>query len=546
MNESNEKQEPKQRYRQLYVRLPIFIGVSFTLGILLGATMFGSNSGMKEIFLNYNKYREVLTHIDQKYVDTVNIDELVDFSISKMLEKLDPHTTYIPTEEVSLANTHLEGNYEGIGIEFNIYKDTIYVVAPIPNGPSETAGLRAGDKIISINDEDVATIKIDNAGVFKRLRGEKGSKVQLGIVRQHSNEVLTYTVTRDEIPSISVYSYMLNEKTGFIKITRFARNTYEEFIVALKDMKQRGAKQLMIDLRDNPGGYMDDAVKIADELIAGDAMIVYTDGKGNLFDSEERADKRGLFEKGPIVVLINEGSASASEILSGALQDNDRALIVGRRSYGKGLVQMPIQRSDGSELMLTISRYYTPSGRSIQKGYKSNEDYATDLLKRFEHGEMFHADSIQFNDSLAYKTEKGRTVYGGGGIMPDYFVPLDTNANTTYANKLHEKNIPREFAIDYYNTHKKSLDAMELSEFISTFKVDEAMIAQIIQLGEANDIAYDKEAFKRSEQMLKGHVKAYMAKTIWGNEGFYKIWYQDDKVYRQASRMFEEAEQLLK
>ncbi|NJK83798.1 MAG: peptidase S41, partial [Saprospiraceae bacterium] len=292
---------------------------------------------------------------------------------------------------------------------------------------------------------------------------------RLGIIRRGQAAAIYFTVTRGKIPSLSVYHYMIDKRRGFIKITRFARNTYEEFRIALEDLRRQGMQELLIDLRDNPGGYMDAAVEIADELIADKALIVYTKGKKKRFEGEQFAKRSGLFEKGALVVLINEGSASASEILAGALQDNDRALIVGRRSFGKGLVQMPINLSDGSELRLTISRYYTPSGRSIQKDYKNGKAYEKDLTERFQHGEFFTADSIKLDESLRYKTKKGRNVYGGGGIMPDYFVPLDTTENSAYLNALYEQNIPREWAAAYVNRERVRLKTMTLEGFKKNF-----------------------------------------------------------------------------
>ena len=537
--EYEEREKSASQDSKLLVRLPIFLALALAVGVALGATMFGNMGNLKGVLLNYQKYREVLQQIEENYVDTVNVEELVDFSIEKMLEKLDPHTSFIPKRDVVMANAQLEGDFEGIGVEFNLVKDTIYIVAPIPEGPSESVGIRAGDRIVSIDGENVAGVKIDNAGVFKRLRGKKNSEVRLGIIRRGQAEPLSFTVTRGKIPSVSVYHYMIDKRKGFIKVTRFARNTYEEFRIALEDLRRQGMQELLLDLRDNPGGYMDAAVEMADELIAAKTLIVYTKGKGKKFDGEQFAKRSGLFEKGALVVLINEGSASASEILAGALQDNDRALIVGRRSFGKGLVQMPLNLSDGSELRLTISRYYTPSGRSIQKDYKNGKEYNQDLTERFQHGEFFSADSIKLNPSLQYKTKKGRIVYGGGGIMPDYFIPLDTTKSSAYLNALYEQNIPREWAAAYVHKHQAKLKAMSLEAFKKDFTFDAPLWQQLEQTALQAGIVLKPQA--RERPLIEIQLKALIAKSIWSNEGFYSVWYEQDELYREGIKRFAEA-----
>lgn len=523
-----------------YIRLPLLLALAVSAGILIGANMFGGSANLQIITKGYTKFRDILTHIDESYVDSVDTEELIDFSIEKMLEKLDPHTVYIPAKEVEAANMQLEGDFDGIGIEFNIFKDTIYVVAPISGGPSEALGLQSGDKIIKVNDEIVSgpKVKPDNNKVFGLLRGKRGSKVKISIKRKNVKDLIDYNISRDKIPSYSVdASYMIDEKTGFIKVTRFGAGTYSEFKEALQKLKAKGAKQLMIDLRDNPGGYMDRAVNMVDELVAGTPKIVYTDGKGTRYDSEARAHINGIFEKGAVIVLINEGSASASEIVAGALQDNDRALIVGRRSFGKGLVQMPIDLADGSELRLTISRYYTPSGRSIQKPFT---DYEKDLTKRYEHGEFFHEDSIKFDKKLQYKTSKGRIVYGGGGIMPDYFVALDST-RLDYLNDLYKENIVREFTLNYYNDNRKSLDAMKYQDFKKNFVVTDQMLQVVVEMSKKANIKYDEKLYQASLKSLKLHLKALIARSVWKAEGFYDIMSEEDEIYQKAIKLFDKA-----
>lgn len=525
------------------IKLPVFLSLTLVCGIFIGAVFF-DNSSNKEISVGYKKFANVLNYIEKDYVDTVNIEELVDFSINKMLEKLDPHTVYIPKSDIEIAHSQLEGDFEGIGIEFNIIKDTIVVVAPISGGPSEKAGLLAGDKIVRVNDSIIAGNNISNADVFSLLRGKKGSEVKLGIKRGKETDLLDFSVIRDKIPTYSVdISYMVNDETGYIKVSRFSATTYQEFKQALEKLKQEGLNSLILDLRDNPGGYMDKATKMADEFISGNKLIVYTDGKDNKYDQRVYASRKGLFEEGALIVLINEGSASASEIVSGALQDNDRALIIGRRSFGKGLVQMPITLKDNSELRLTISRYYTPSGRCIQKPYDAEhlDDYGSDLLKRYKHGEFFHVDSIKLNDSVKYKTIKGRTVYGGGGIMPDIFVPRDTSALTNYLVEIFNRNIIREYTLNYYAENKDQLETYDLKKYQKSFDVTDKMLSEVVKMATNSGLKYRESEFRKSKEYLKQNIKAYIARSIWGNDGFYPIINSADEVFNQAMKHIEEA-----
>ncbi|KAA9340272.1 S41 family peptidase [Adhaeribacter soli] len=540
--------EPIQNSK-FQIRLPLLVAGAMAFGMLIGATSFQpSGSNAQSISKAYLKFRDILSYIDRDYVDSVNTEDLSDYAISKMLEKLDPHTAYIPAKEMIVANSYLEGDFDGIGVEFNIFQDTIYVIAPISGGPSEAAGLQAGDKIIAVNGKKVAGVSITNQGVFEKLRGPKGTKVNLTILRKESKKPLSYTITRHKIPTTSVdVSYMIDGRTGYIKINRFSANTYDEFKSALGKLKQKGLQQLVLDLRDNPGGYMDKAIKIADEFISGNKKIVYTEGKGDRYDTETYAQARGEFEDGPLVVLINEGSASASEILAGALQDNDRALIVGRRSFGKGLVQMPIPLNDGSELRLTISRYYTPSGRSIQKSYQNGvEDYEADMMRRFKRGEIFHPDSIHFDDSVKYKTRRGRLVFGGGGIMPDVFVAPDTSENSKFLTDLYSKNIIREFALNYYRDHRKEFKKMPLAQFRSTFVVTDKMLYDLVKKATQAKIKYKEKDFQRSKHLIANNLKASIARSIYGPVGFFPIFQEKDVEFQQAIKLFDQAEKIAK
>lgn len=530
---------------KFYILLPILLAITLSIGILTGATVADSKGSKENFMKSFQKFREILTYIDRDYVDEVDTDKLIEGAINEMLSKLDPHSVYIPATEAKLAKSQLEGEFDGIGIEFNIIKDTIYVVAPISGGPSEKVGIQAGDKIVNVDSITVAGTGLTNKDVFRLLRGQKGSQVQLGIKRGNQQALLNFEVIRDRIPQYSVdVSYMVNKEIGYIKVSRFSANTFDEFKQALTKLKSEGMEKLIIDLQGNPGGYMDRAVNMADELIPGNSMIVYTEGKQNRYDSEARAYRTGVFEKGPLIILIDEGSASASEIVSGAIQDNDRGLIVGRRSFGKGLVQMPIDLNDGSELRLTISRYYTPSGRSIQKNYGKNSDYEMDILHRREHGELFHPDSIKFIDSLKYQTSKGRTVYGGGGIMPDYFVPLDTVMNSSYLFKLFTSNVLREYTLLYYERNKEKLEKMEFDNYRNNFVVTELMLKELIEMAEQSGVTFDEQEFSQSKPLIQNYVKAFIARSIWNNEGYYPILNEQNEIFQRALTLFDKAEEL--
>jgi carboxyl-terminal processing protease len=527
------------------IRLPLFLALALAVGILIGSSSFrGSTQGAQATAKGYLKFRDILSYVDRDYVDSVNIEDLSDFAISKMLEKLDPHTTYIPATEMDMARSYLEGDYEGIGVEFNIFRDTIHVIAPLSGGPAAAVGLQAGDKIIKVDGRNIAGVGITTQEIFEKLRGPKGTKVNLAVKRKEKKSLMNFVVPRHRIPTVSVdVSYMVDDLTGYIKVNRFATNTYDEFKAALIKLKKAGMERLVLDLRGNPGGYMDRATKMADEFISGNKKIVYTNGKGSKYDSETYARVKGEFEEGLLVVLIDEGSASASEILAGALQDNDRALIVGRRSFGKGLVQMPIALNDGSELRLTISRYYTPSGRSIQKSYAGGaEDYELDISKRYERGEYFHPDSIRFVDSLKYKTANGRIVYGGGGIMPDVFVPRDTALVTNYLNQLNAKNLVREFALNYFRDHQQELKKMSLKDFRTSFVVTEKMLQQLVQEATALKINYKPTQFNRSKGLIKNNIKAYIARNTFGPEGSFPIIHDQGEEFQQALKQLKQAE----
>lgn len=529
------------------IRLPLLLAVAIAGGILIGA-MVGKNSPKGvAIYNNIQKFKEILTYVQRDYVDEVNTDDLAEYAIRQMLEKLDPHTVYIPAKNVAAAKSELEGGFDGIGIEFGIFRDTLYVVAPISGGPSDQVGLKSGDKIVEVDGENIAGIGINNFDVFNKLRGKKGTEVNILVKRDGESKKLDFTIVRDKIPQNTVdVSYMIDDKVGYIKLSRFGTNTYKEFKLAMQKLKAEGMKKLVLDLKGNGGGIMQRAIEISDEFLSSDELIVYTKGKDSRYDSEARARIKGIAENVPLIVLIDQGSASASEIVSGALQDNDRAIIVGRRSFGKGLVQVPIDLSDGSELRLTISRYYTPSGRSIQKPYgKENRDYNDEIYSRYENGEFFHADSTRFIDSLKYKTQKGRIVYGGGGIMPDFFVPIDTTLNSKYLRNLYSKNLFREYTLNYATKNEKTLESMDLEDFKANFEVSEKMTKDFINLAKKSGIEFDEIGFKTSKPIILSNIKAQLGRRFWGEEGYFPIINKYDDILVRALNLFDKAEELV-
>ena len=530
--------EGRTRNSKQQIRLPFILCLGLAAGVFIGSSF--DNKSTRDVGKEVQKFREVLSQIKSDYVDEVDTDELVDNAIQQMLSKLDPHSAFIPAEDKVRANEDLRGNFDGIGIEFNIFSDTIVVVSPLSGGPSEAIGIQSGDKIIRVDDENVAGIGVTSEDVMRYLKGPKGTEVKVAVLRGREREPIEFKIIRDKIPQYSVdASYMIDEETGYIKVSRFSATTYDEFMEALKKLKDENMKRLVLDLQGNPGGYMNIAIDMADEFLSAGKRIVYTKGKNSHFNQSANATARGSFEKGDLIVLVNEGSASASEILSGALQDNDRALIVGRRSFGKGLVQSPFELSDGSEVRLTISRYYTPSGRSIQKPYDDDDEYARDIITRYNHGEFFHADSIQLNDTLKFTTLNGRTVYGGGGIMPDYFVPLDTMRNSHYLNELYTTNSLFEYAFYYADQNKETLEKMGFKNFHKNFVVTDRMINDLIEVGKRNNVKPGPAELGTKRNVFRVHVKAQIARRIWGNDGFYPIFNQTNEVLQQAVKMFD-------
>lgn len=526
--------------KQYRIFLPLAFAAVMVLGMQLGFKMNDSVSGKRSNqLLQMSSMDEVINYIDARYVDTVNGGELEDQAIIEMLRGLDPHSSYIPAAELKEVEENLQGNFEGIGVEFSLVKDTITVVTPIAGGPSEALGIRAGDKIIKIEDTLVAGVNITSEQVMAKLRGPKDTKVNVSIYRKGVRELLDYEIVRNKIPIVSLdAAYMLDKNIGYIKLNRFSQTTFDEFYEALQRLKQEGMAKLILDLRQNPGGFLTAAVNIADEFIDSKKRIVYTEGR-SYKRKDYDARRPGMFESGDLVVLVDEGSASASEIVAGAIQDWDRGTIIGRRSFGKGLVQDQFELSNGAALRLTIARYYTPAGRCIQKPYEEGEleDYNEDLDKRFKHGELQNADSLaklqQQDTSTYYTLVKKRKLFGGGGIMPDVFVPLDTTHSDPFTIKARSA-IPQ-FAYDYYGNHTNELKAYPtIDEFKKQYRVNEAMFADFKQYLKREVGFIDNVLLQRDRKEFEIYIMAYLARQLYGNTGFYPIVQENDKTLQKA------------
>ena len=462
------------------------------------------------------------------YVDTVNEEKLVEDAIKGMLESLDPHSSYTDAKETKDLEEPLQGEFSGVGIQFNMSKDTLYVIQTIPGGPSERVGVLAGDRIIYVNDTIIAGVKMKNSDIQKRLRGKKGTQVTIKVKRSGTPELITFRITRDNIPLHSIdASYMLDEKTGYLRISRFGAKTHDEMMDALKALKKQGMRQLIMDLSDNGGGYLNAAIDMCNEFLKHGQLMVYTEGE-NSPRNEANANGWGDYQDLPMVVMVNQYSASAAEIFAGAMQDWDRAVIVGRRTFGKGLVQRPFRFDDGSMMRLTVARYYTPSGRCIQKPYSRGDKkaYEHELLDRANEGEYYSLDSIQFNDTLRYTTRLyGRTIYGGGGVMPDVFVPVDTSEYTSYYRDLVAKGITNQYVIGYMDKHRKQLAKRykTVQDYDKAFDVSDEMMSEFIALGEKDSVKFDEEKYRVSERLLKDIIKGLIARDVFGDASAYSV-----------------------
>ena len=523
----------------LVLLFPLVLGLALAAGFLAGAR-FGTprvvNTGLFSFHRDRpaDKLDQVIELIDRNYVDSVREGEIVDQVLQDMLQKLDPHSYYISAKELSAAQEPLEGSFMGIGVEFAIQRDTIVVISPVLGGPSEKLGIRAGDRIVSADGKNLAGVNVTNEDVMKALRGPKGSEVAVGIVRAAA-QPFEVTIERGEIPINSIAVSLLDaDGTGFIKLSRFARTTEEEFDRATKQLLDQGMKRLVLDLRGNGGGYLNAAKALCDRLLPEGQRILYTEGRASprkdLF-----AEGGGPLTKIPLALLIDEGSASASEIVAGAVQDNDRGLVVGRRSFGKGLVQEHMELEDHSAVRITTARYYTPSGRSIQRPYGEGIDYDEELNERFDHGEFLHADSIHVDSSLKYTTLKGRTVYGGGGIMPDLFVPADTAERSAYLTELLFSGVINEFAFDLADKERKRLEAYGSPErFAAGYTISPELLERFQTRAEEAGVKRDAAGLARSGRLIRERLKATIARNIWKDAGYYRIMMPNDAIYQSA------------
>jgi carboxyl-terminal processing protease len=489
------------------------------------------------------KLAQVMEKVSRFYVDSVDESDVVERTIVQMLHDLDPHSSYLSREELEELNEQLEGEFEGIGISFNVLEDTIYIIRAISGGPSEQVGIMAGDRIVKVNGESVAGIGISTRGVQKLLKGEKGSTVDVSIKRRGSRELMDFTITRDKIPVNSLdAAYMVTDRIGYVKLARFSHSTIDEFERAMKDLKDQGMEDLILDLSGNGGGWLPVAVELADHFLSGNKQIVRTEGS-KVPSRKYHARQAGLFEKGNLVIMIDGNSASASEIVSGAIQDWDRGVIVGRRSFGKGLVQQPFVLNDGSMIRLTVARYYTPTGRLIQKSYENGyEEYALDLINRYNKGELSSADSIVFPESQQYRTlTRNRIVYGGGGIMPDYFVPLDTTAYSDYYRNLISRGIFNRFVLQYVDDNRKRLleDYADFDDFNNNYSVPENTLDEMVAYADREGLEFEETDWHISEAQIALLLKSYLARDLWGMEYFFEVYNGSDEVYLRAVEILE-------
>jgi carboxyl-terminal processing protease len=544
------------------VFLPLLISLILVIGILIG-NWFGSNFnsnnkdinslfGRKTISLKgeqgsfsllprSNKISSLLGYIENEYVDTVDVETIIESTIPVIIEKLDPHSVYIPASEIKKYNEPIVGNFSGIGIQFNMNNDTVSVINTIPNGPSEIVGILPGDRIIIVDGVVVAGVNLPTDSVVSKLRGPKGTSVMVSVIRRGEKNPLEFNITRDDIPLYSMdVAYMINKETGYLKLNSFSQTTFNEFIKGVSKLHEKGMKKLILDLRSNGGGIMDAATQITDQFLEAGKLIVYTQGKARpRYDFYSTA--QGICKNDEIIILVDEFSASASEILAGAIQDNDRGIIMGRRSFGKGLVQEQVQFKDGSALRLTIARYYTPTGRSIQKPYTNGRDeYYNDLDERFLHGEFENADSIKLDDSLKFVTPGGKIVYGGGGIMPDIFVPIDTTGMSEYFGKVRNLGLIYRFAFDYTDIHREKMKNLKTTAEISAYIDKTNYFQNFINFASKNEVKPDYKDIGISEKIIKTQLKAYIARNVIDNEGFYPIIQEIDNTLLKAIELFEE------
>ncbi|MBQ6978002.1 MAG: S41 family peptidase [Paludibacteraceae bacterium] len=531
--------------------LPTLTVLAVALGILVGSALTQKVNAQRIVFHNgswaieQSKVDRLLQLMSTAYVDSLNIDSITDEAMADLVQKLDPHSAYIPKEDLEMVNSELAGSFSGIGVQFTIQQDTVRIVAVIAGGPCAGVGVLAGDKLISVDDSAFVGKKMNNEKVMRTLRGPKGTLVKLGVLRAGVTEPLYFTVTRGDIPVTSVDAKFIIEpkagsqksedKIGFVRVNKFGETTYKEFIAALADLKAQGATSFIVDLRENSGGYMEQAIRMANEFLSRGELIVYSEGRAYP-RYEATANGSGRFKDVPLVVLIDNFSASASEIFAGAMQDNDRATIVGRRSFGKGLVQQQMPFDDGSAVRLTVARYYTPSGRCIQKPYTlgDQEDYEKDLMERFEHGEFYSADSIHFTDTTTYRTKGGRIVRGGGGIMPDVFVGRDTTLNTPWYNRCVNLAYTYQFAYSYTDKHRKELAKYKDWQSLEKYLLKQDVLAEFVRFAEDKGVERNDAEIQKSRPLMTRLLNAYIVRDMLGDEGFFPLFERDDEITKKA------------
>ncbi len=533
------------------ILFPLILAVGIVLGILLGQFV-GRNKVESQLrtlisrggLNTTNKIMQTCMLVEHKFVDSISMDSLSELVIPLMMKELDPHSIYIPAREMQQVNEPLEGEFDGIGVVFNAATDTVIVLNVIPNGPSAKAGVVPGDRIIEINDTIVAGVKMPQNDIVKRLRGKRGTEVKLSLKRQNIDDLVDVTVVRDAIPIESIESaFMVTDDIAFIRLSQFARTSYVELMQALAQLRQQGMRKLIFDLRDNSGGYLDQAIMIANEFLPKNKLIVYTEDRDGM-QVKEFSDGSGTSSDLALVILIDEGSASSSEILAGAVQDNDRGTIVGRRSFGKGLVQSQLPYPDGSALRLTVARYYTPTGRSIQKPYKNGDevDYEMDMLRRYENNEFFSADSIHFADSLRFVTPKGKVVYGGGGIMPDVFIPMDTTDITKYYIEVTGRNILYRYTIEYADRHREALNKVQtIAELTELLDSDKTLFDDFVRYASTQGVRPNYRDIARSRKVMEAQLRAYIGRnTALEDNGFYYNIFPIDEVVSRSIELLEQ------
>lgn len=533
--------DPSTPPKKYNVFLPIILSLVLVVGIWLGyflSKRINNGSVFRQMShaSTTDKINSLLNYIEYQYVDTIDKKDLVEKTVTSMLQSLDPHSSYIPASDFESVNEPLEGNFDGIGVEFNIIRDTIRVVTPIEGGPSEKIGIRAGDKLIKVEGKNVAGIKITNKQVFEKLRGKSGTIVKVTVLRNGITKPLEFKIIRDAIPLYSLdASYMVNPSIGYIKISKFAATTYQEYLKAFNELSKLGMKKLILDLRGNPGGYLNAAVDISDEFLTNGLQIVYTQGKANP-KKTYKATEHGSFENNPLVILIDEGSASASEIVAGAIQDNDRGTIIGRRSFGKGLVQDQLQLPDGSAIRLTIARYYTPTGRCIQKPYSDDKNlYYSEENDRYANGELLNEDSIKLDKTKMYKTPEGKIVYGGGGIMPDMFVPIDTARTNSFLNKVFYSGVINTFAFEYADKNRDKLKAYSSSKnYIEQFDVNVTVLDEFYAYCAKQNLTLNNVSKEKTNEALKPYLKAFIGRDVFDKDAYYPIINKKDKCIIKA------------